>query len=344
MDKTEFTTIESLGRSGLIKRIREKKLNKHESVIMGIGDDASLIKQKKDHVSVISSETMVEGVDFDLTFTPLHHLGSKVITAAVSDIYAMNARPEAVLVNISLPNRLSLEMIDDLYHGINLAIRDYKCQLAGGDVGAAGGAFVISVTAIGSAPKDKIVKRTGFEKDEAICVSGDLGGALAGLNILLREKQHWKDQGTETMQPDLSPYEYVVKRQLVPLARFDLIKAFEEHSIRPSAMTDVSQGLVTELQNMFTESKSGAYIYEAALPIHLKTRSVAEEMNDDADRYAMFGGEDYELLFTLPKEDVDKLGKVFQDFVVIGKTTGDKGAIRFQSPEGEVWKMEDRER
>lgn len=337
-----FTTVESIGRSGLIKHIREKSLNTNKSVITGIGDDAAVITQEADRFSVISSENFVEGVDFDLTFTPLHHLGSKVITAAVSDIYAMNAQPEAVLVNFSLPNRFSVEMIDDLYHGIDLATRDYNCQIAGGDIGATAGALVISVMAYGAASKQKITKRRGFFKDEAICVSGDIGGALAGLNILLREKQHWKDEGVDTMQPDLSSYEYVVKRQLVPLARYDLIKAFDDLSIKPSAMIDVSQGLVSELQNLFTESEYGAYIYEAALPIHLNTRSVADEMSDDADRYALYGGEDYELLFTLPKEDVEKLGKKFQDFVVIGKTTDEKSSIRFQTAEGEVWKLEDK--
>ncbi|MEX0929698.1 MAG: thiamine-phosphate kinase [Balneolales bacterium] len=338
MAKPEFTTVQSLGRTGLIKRIQDKRLNRHEAVMTGIGDDAAVIAQDKDRVTVLSSESMVEGVDFDLTFTPLHHLGSKVITAAVSDIYAMNARPEAVLVNLSLPNRFSVEMIDDLYHGIDLATRDYQCQLSGGDIGATGGALVISVTASGSAPKNNITMRNGFKPDDAICVSGDLGGAIAGLNILLREKQHWKDEGVETMQPDLSSYEYVVKRQLVPLARYDVINAFEELSVKPTAMTDISQGLVSELQRLFPESAYGAYIYEAALPIHLKTRSVAEEMSEDADRYAMYGGEDYELLFTLPKQDVEKLSKKFQDFVVIGKITDDKGAICFQSAEGEVWK------
>ncbi|MEX1136442.1 MAG: thiamine-phosphate kinase [Balneolales bacterium] len=337
-----FTTVQSLGRSGLVKHIRKKTLHTNDAVITGIGDDAAVIKQDEGRVSVVSSENLVEGVDFDLTFTPLHHLGSKVITAAVSDIYAMNAQPEAILLNLSLPNRFSVEMIDQLYHGVDLATRDYNCQVAGGDIGATAGALVISVMAYGSAPKNKITKRHGFGKDEAICVSGDVGGALAGLNILLREKQHWQDEGAETMQPDLTAYEYVVKRQLVPLARYDLIKAFDEFSIQPSSMTDVSQGLVSELQNLFSESEYGAYIYEAALPIHLDTRRVAEEMNDDADRYALYGGEDYELLFTLPKEDVEKLGKNFQDFVVIGKTTDDKSAIRFQTAEGEVWKMEDK--
>ncbi|MEX0779350.1 MAG: thiamine-phosphate kinase [Balneolales bacterium] len=337
-----FTTVESIGRSGLVKHIQKKTLHTNDSVVAGIGDDAAVIKQENDRVSLITSENLVEGVDFDLTFTPLHHLGSKVITAAVSDIYAMNAQPEAILLNLSLPNRFSVEMIDQLYHGIDLATRDYNCQIAGGDIGAASGALVLSVMAYGSAPKDRITKRHGFKKDDAICISGDLGGALAGLNILLREKQHWKDSGVETMQPDLSAYEYVVKRQLVPLARYDVIKAFEELSIKPTAMTDVSQGLVSELLNLFSDSDFGAYVYEAALPIHLDTRSVAEEMNDDVDQYALYGGEDYELLFTLPKEDVEKLGKKFQDFVVIGKVTDDKTAIRFQSAEGEVWKLEDK--
>ena len=146
----------------------------------------------------------------------------------------------------------------------------------------------------------------------------------------------------ETIQPDLTPYEYVVKRQLVPLARQDVVQAFEEHSIQPTAMTDISQGLVTELQNIFSESDYGAYIYEAALPIHLDTRAVAEEMSEDVDRYAMYGGEDYELLFTLPEKDVELLVKKFQDFVVIGKTTDEKGSIQFQSAEGEVWRLEDK--
>ncbi|MEX0686154.1 MAG: thiamine-phosphate kinase [Balneolales bacterium] len=342
MKASNFSTVQSLGRSGLIKRFRDYGFYDHESVITGIGDDSAVIKQNEGHVTVITSESMVEGVDFDLTFSPLHHLGFKIVTAAVSDIYAMNALPEAILINLSLPNRFSVEMIDELYQGIKLATNDYGCQVAGGDIGATSGALVVSVTAYGSGEPDKITRRKGFAKGDAVCVSGDLGGALAGLNILLREKKHWVDEDVETMQPDLEPYEYVVKRQLVPIARQDVINALEKNRIIPSAMIDISQGLVTELQNLFSDSEFGAYIYEAALPIHPDTRSVAEELSEDVDQYALYGGEDYELLFTLPEKYVELFVKGFQDFVVIGKVTDEKGSILFQNAEGEVWRLEDK--
>ena len=340
MPEENFSTIESIGRSGLISQIEQSGIFKREEVIKGIGDDAAVIGTSEHQASLLSMESYIEGVDFDLTYTPFHHLGYKIVTAVLSDIYAMNGRPSAIMIGLSIPNRISVEMIQELYKGINAACVDNQTQLVGGDITASREVMAVSISAYGNTEVERITYRSGARQDDAICVSGDLGGALAGLKVLLREKQFWLDTGKKDFQPDLSDYEYVVKRQLVPIARKDIIAVFEENNIIPTSMTDISQGLINDLKNITRSSNVGVHLYEAAIPVSLDTRKVADEMKDDVDKYALHGGEDYELLFTLPQKDVDKLSKKFTDFAVIGKVRTNEDGIVMQTASGDIYTFE----
>lgn len=329
-------SISETGRDGLIRELTKYSTWRSEQVVQGIGDDAAVIHCDDTAYSLISSETFIEGVEFDLAFMPFHQVGAKVISSAVSDIYAMNGKPEAVLVNLGVPNRVTVDMIEELYKGIGMACSDYQCQLAGGDLTGSHNPLVISVTVYGQVKKDRIIYNNGARLDEAVCVTGDLGSALAGLKVLLREKRHWQESDDPVMQPDLSSWEYIVKRQLVPVARKDVISIFEEHRIKPSSMIDISQGLLPDLKRILTSSEKGAYIYQAALPVDLQTREAANEMQEDVDKYAMYGGEDFELLFTAGEKEVEKLAKHFKNFTVIGKITDEKGLVEMQTAEGDV--------
>lgn len=335
-DNQSFRTIESIGRSELIDELMEKVPQQHSTVIQGYGDDAAVFDHKET-LGLLSSESFTEGVDFDLSYVPLHHLGYKIATAAVSDIYAMNGKPNVVLVNIAVPTKISVDMLKEIYKGLGAAAEEYGVQIAGGDLTASHQTLGISISCYGNVPQTKIAYRKGAAKEDAICLTGDLGGAIAGLRILMREKKYWEEQQSEDVfKPDLSDYEYVVKRQLVPVSRKDLITAFYELNITPSSMIDITQGLVRELQYLRKASGVGAYIYQAALPIALDTRQVADEMQEDVDKYALYGGEDFELLFTLPEKQVEKLADKFNDFVVIGKVIDQEEGFQMQQAEGGV--------
>lgn len=336
MENDSFRTIQSLGRGELIRELEEGEKVDREELLRGIGDDAAVVEREEGHLELLSSETFMEGVDFDLTYVPLHHLGYKLVTAAVSDIYAMNGRPELLLVNLAVPNKLSVDMLKEVYRGIHAAGSDYGAQVAGGDLGASHRLLNVSVTAAGSVESGRICYREGASEGDAICVSGDLGGAIAGLRILMREKEFWEEQGEQqAFQPELEEYEYVVQRQLVPVARRDLVESFEEEGMVPGSMMDVSQGLVSSLRQLGEASGRGSHIYQAALPIALDTRRVADEMKEEADKYALYGGEDYELLFTLSEEETERLGETFNDFVVVGRITDEPG-VKMQTAEGDL--------
>ncbi len=338
---TSDKSISSIGRTGLLKNIAGFSTFRSEKVEQGIGDDAAVLKSDETCYGLISSETFVEGVEFDLTFMPFHQIGAKVITAAVSDIYAMNGRPHAVLINLGVPNRITTDMIDDLYKGIGMACSDYGCQLSGGDLTGSHNPLIISVSVYGDVLHEKIVYNRGAQTGDAVCVTGDLGSAIAGLKVLLREKRHWEESEDPVMQPDLSEWDYVVKRQLVPVAKKEIIETFHQKEIKPTAMIDVSQGLINDLRRIASNSEKGAYIYQAALPIDLQTRSVADEMKEDVDKYALFGGEDFELLFTLPENQVKNLTDFSKDFTVIGRITDDSDRIEMQTAEGDVIVFDD---
>lgn len=264
------------------------------------------------------------------------------MVAAISDIYAMNGEPHGVLVNLAIPNKISVQMITEIYRGIYAAGKNHEVEVMGGDLKANHANLVITVSAYGKTDKKRIAYRNGAKKGDAICVTGDVGGALAGLRILMREKKYWEEHGgDEQIQPELGDYEFVVKRQLVPEARRDLVEALKVQGIMPTSMIDVTKGLVNEISEVSEASGLGAYIYQAALPIAIETRHVADEMQEDVDRYALFGGEDLELMFTLPEKEVEKFVKHFKDFVVIGRMVAEDEGMKMQTAEGDVVSFDD---
>ncbi len=307
-----------------------------ERVRRGVGDDAAVLSPGDGRLTLWTSETFMEGVDFDLVYTPLHHLGYKLAVTVISDIYAMNGKPETLLVNLALPNKLSVDMVKEIYRGIHACGEEHNFQVVGGDLTASHRILAVSISCQGSVSEERITYRKGAAEGDAICVTGDLGGAIAGLRVLMREKKHWEETEQQQFQPDLDEYEYVVSRQLVPVARKDFIEALEEQSVIPSSMIDVSQGLVSELGHLTEESATGALIYQAALPIALETRRVADEMKEDVDKYGLYGGEDLEMLFTLSEEQVEDFAGEFSDITVIGKISSDFEGPVMQTGEGEM--------
>jgi len=339
MKESKFTPVGELGRVKLIDRIKSKvgKLNlENPHVIQGIGDDCSVISVNPEFQQLYTTETFIEGVDFDLTYTPLQHLGYKCITAAISDVLAMNGRASSMLISIGVPNKISTEMIDTLYDGFIKASEVYHCSIVGGDITASPGSLVISVSVNGLVNENAITYRSDAKVGDALCVTGDLGAAYAGLRILLREKNIWSiDHAESEFSPDLTDYEYVVKRQLLPEARTDLIESLAKHGIRPTSMIDISKNLLQDMSQLVQSSNKGVLIYQAAIPIALETRAIADEFQEDVDQFALQGGEDFELLFTLPEKDVNELVKHFNDFVVIGKITYPNDGIKMQTSEGD---------
>jgi thiamine-monophosphate kinase len=340
MNDLKFQPIHEIGYPGLIQKLSAYTGSQRNEVIKGIGDDAVIFASGSDEHFSASTEIFLEGVHFDLTYHPFHHLGYKVVTAAVSHIYAMNARPFQLLVNIAVPNMHSVEMVEKLYEGIENACNDYQVQIAGGDTTASHQWLAISVTAIGKGKKENIIYRHGARDGDLICVTGDMGAAMAGLRILMREKKEWKDKGDNQFSPDFENYEYVIKRQLFPAARKDIIGLFEEHGITPRSMTVITQGLVHAVRNIAVVSSLGADIFLPAIPISPETRQVADEMQEDVDKYAFYGGEDYELMFTIPEPKFNELEKICDDFVVIGKMTGQKNVLKIDTGGDETVHME----
>ncbi len=341
MDEDSFQQIQDLGFAKLIKKFEALAVTHNDAVLQGIGDDASVARQREGYVTCSTSEIFLEGVHFDLTYTPFHHLGYKIVTAAVSDIYAMNAEPEQVLISVAIPNKYSVQMMEQLYKGIGAACADYDVQLGGGDTTASHQMLAISAAATGSVKEKDAVYRSGAKKDDIICVTGDLGGALAGLRVLLREKKAWQEsERKQHFQPDLQEYETVIQKQLIPKARKDLVKAIHESKIKPTSMIDVTQGLVSELSRLALQSNLGIEIYSPAIPIALQTRAVADEMNEDVDKYAFYGGEDFEMLFTLPEALIEKFKAEFDDFVVVGKMTDKDKELTINTGEEQDYRID----
>ncbi|UZD24096.1 thiamine-phosphate kinase [Algoriphagus halophytocola] len=300
------TEISDLGEFGLIDHLNEKVKIKQNSTLQGIGDDAAVILSG-DHVKVVTTDLLVEGVHFDLSYAPLPHLGFKAVAVNVSDVAAMNAIPKQITVSIALSNRFSVEAIDALYEGIHAACEHYGVDLIGGDTTASRSGLVISVTAIGEAKQEHISYRSGAKENDILCVTGDLGGALVGLQILEREKEVFL--ANPDMKPDLEKYTLVTGRQLKPDARVDIIHELRELDVIPTSMMDVSDGLASEIFHICKSSGVGATIYEDKLPIDKQTFDTAVELNLDPITCVMNGGEDYELLFTINQKDFAKLEK-----------------------------------
>lgn len=337
----DFKSIQSLGRANLINKIKEYESFTNPETIQGMGDDAAVLKKTDNKFTLLSSDTFVEGVHFDITYHPMHHLGYKIISAALSDIYAMNGKPTSILINIAVPNRQSVQMIDDLYKGIYSAGFDYEVEVVGGDISPNHSNMVITVNAYGEVDSDKVTYRNGAKQGDAICVTGDLGAALAGLRILMREKKFWEEHANDAIQPDLSEYEFVVKKQLVPVAKKNLIEALSEYNLVPSSMIDVTQGLIHEVNALAKASDLGVYLYQAAIPVAVETRHVADEMEEDVDRYALFGGEDLEIVFSLPEKEVEKFVQDYNDFSVVGRFVPKEDGLKMQTAEGDVISFDD---
>ncbi|MDF1675961.1 MAG: thiamine-phosphate kinase [Vicingaceae bacterium] len=327
-DKNNPKEIENLGEFGLINYLTSQIKLKNPTSVKGVGDDAAVIAPSKNKQIVVTTDMLVEGIHFDLIYTPFKHLGYKAVTVNLSDVYAMNAVPTQITVSIAVSNKISIEALEELYEGMLLACEIYGVDLVGGDTTSSNSGLIISITAVGEAEKKEIVYRNGAKENDLICVSGDLGGAFMGLQLLEREKQIFNEN--PSIQPDFSGYDYVLERQLKPEPRQDVIEMFKELGVQPTSMIDISDGLSSEVIHICTQSGVGCTIYEDKLPIDPLTVSTAEEMNLNPSVCALNGGEDYELLFTISLEDYEKI-KEQKRVSIIGHITADKGKHEFVS-------------
>jgi thiamine-monophosphate kinase len=311
------TELEQLGEFGLIRHIAQNFALQQATTIKGIGDDCAVI-DRGDHVELITTDLLLEGVHFDLAYTPLKHLGYKAVMVNLSDIYAMNGKPTQILTAIGLSNRFPLEAVEELYAGIQLACERAGVDLVGGDTTSSVSGLVISITAFGSCTRDRVTYRSGAKENDLICVSGDLGAAYIGLQVLNREKKIFIDN--PAIQPDLSGSDYVVERQLKPEARMDIIASLESAEVIPTSMIDISDGLSSELFHLCSASDTGCRIYEEKIPIDVQTGLLSEEFNMNPSVCALNGGEDYELLFTIRQSDYEKIREL-KSISVIGHIT-----------------------
>jgi len=310
------TEIASLGEFGLIDHLTRNNETKNVSTVLGVGDDGAVV----DHFgrqTVISTDLLLEGVHFDLMYTPLKHLGYKSVVVNLSDIYAMNATPTQVVLSIGVSNRFSVEALEEFYEGVYAACEKYGVDLVGGDTTSSRIGFIISVTAIGEVAPDAYVKRDGARVNDLICISGDLGAAFLGLTILEREKKIFQETGA---QPDLENRAYIVGRLLKPEARKDVIEYFAEHGIVPTSMMDVSDGLSSDILHICKQSNVGCVLYEDKLPINEESKDFAYKLELDPTACALSGGEDYELLFTVNQQDYEKIN-ANNGFSIIGYIT-----------------------
>lgn len=310
----QLTPIAALGEFGLIKHLTENFPVKNPSTELSIGDDAAIIDPDGKKV-VVSTDFLTEGIHFNLGYVPLKHLGYKSVVVNLSDIAAMNANPTQILVSIAVSNRFPVEALEEIYEGIALACQHYKVDLVGGDTTSSNAGLVISITAIGLENTEKISKRSGAKPNDLLVVTGDLGGAYLGLQIL--EREHAVYLANPQMQPEMAGYDYILQRQLKPEARTDIKKMFDELDLKPTSMIDVSDGLASEILHLSDQGKVGFRVYEDKIPLDPVTVSTAEELNINPTMAALSGGEDYELLFTISPSDFDKI-KNHPDFTVIG--------------------------
>jgi len=316
------TELEDIGEFGLIRMLTENIKLKHESSLLGVGDDAAVLDMKGNK-TVVTTDLLSEGIHFDLIYTPLKHLGYKAVVVNLSDIYAMNARPTQILVSVSLSTKFTAEMMMELYDGIHLACKYYNVDLIGGDTSSSMTGLNISITAIGVVPGGKIVYRSGAKANELICVSGDLGGAYMGLQLLEREKKIYSKNSNS--QPDLTGYDYVLERQLKPEARTDIFEVLAKNKIKPTSMIDISDGLSSDVLHLCDASDTGCKIFADKIPIVEETRKAAEEMNLEPVTISIHGGEDYELLFTSPTANYEKLSSIPGISIIGHMTAKDEG-------------------
>ena len=316
-ENKERTDIAELGEFGLIKHLTSNFKIQHETSIKGIGDDAAVL-ESKDKQMLISTDLLLEGVHFDLAYVPLMHLGYKAVQVNLSDIYAMNGMATQITVSLGLSSKFPLEAVEEIYKGIELACNKFNIDLIGGDTSSSKQGLVISVTSIGYAKVEEVTYRNGAGEGDLICVSGDLGGAYVGLQILEREKQIFLEN--PQLQPDLEGKDYIIERQLKPEGRRDIVDLLAQMKIKPTSMIDVSDGLASEILHICTQSEKGCTLYEEKIPIDPMTYDTARELGLDPTVCALNGGEDYELLFTIKQSDYEKL-KNDVDISIIGHIT-----------------------
>ena len=322
-NKDSRTELSALGEFGLIDLISKNVQLRHTETIKGIGDDAAVI-DSGNQKTIVTTDMLIEGVHFDLVYTPLKHLGYKAVVVNLSDIYAMNARPKQIVISIGLSSKFSLEAVEELYAGIMLACEQYNVDVAGGDTTSSRSGLVINITAIGVADEADIVYRNTANETDLICVTGDLGAAYLGLQLLNREKQVFL--ANPGAQPDFSGYDYLLERQLKPEAQRWLIDDLKTAGIKPTSMIDISDGLASELFHICRQSKKGCRVYEEKIPVDVKAGELAEEFNMNVLTCALNGGEDYELLFTVPVTDFEKI-KTIKDVHVIGHITDEAAGL-----------------
>jgi len=330
MEPQERTEISSLGEFGLIDHLTKNNEIRQAGTLLAVGDDAAVIDSFGRQI-VISTDMLLEGIHFDLMYTPLKHLGYKAVAVNVSDICAMMAAPTQITLSIGFSNRFSVEALDEFYEGVYAACQHYGIDLVGGDTVTSRKGFVISVTALGEVGPGKFVTRSGAQKNDLICVSGFLGGAYLGLQILEREKKIFLEN--PGVQPDLEGKSHIVGRILKPEARVDIVSWLEENEILPTSMIDISDGLSSELLHLCRQSNTGCLLYEDKIPVHEEARQTAFEFQIDPTACALSGGEDYELLFTIPQSDYEKIARNEQ-ISVIGYMTGAGEACELETRQG----------
>lgn len=330
--KNGRTEIAELGEFGLIDRLMADVEPKNETTLLGCGDDAAAVAAGEREAVVCTTDLLTEGVDFDLTYFPLRHLGYKAVTVGVSDILAMNARPEQLLLSIGVSAKISVEALDDLYEGVKFACRELGVDFVGGDTRASLTGLTLHVTVLGRVERDRMVRRDGARINDLICITGNLGAAYMGLRLLEREKRVLSD--VKNPEPQFGGYEYLLERYLKPRARKDIVDALREEGIVPTSMIDLSDGLASDLMQICKASKCGARIYLERIPIAKQTTAFAEEIHADPVVAALNGGEDHELLFTVPlamQEKIMRLGLVD----VIGHITAEESGVCLVTPDGE---------
>lgn len=334
MSENQRTELGQLGEFGLIDRLTKSFENKVSSTVKGVGDDAAVIERNEKEFTLVSTDLLLEGVHFNLMYVPLKHLGYKSVVVNLSDIVAMNGRPEQITVSIAVSNRFPVEALEELYDGIRTACDVYGVDLIGGDTTSSHTGLMISVTAVGVVDKQKVVYRSGAKPNDLVVVTGDLGAAYMGLQVLEREKEVFREN--PDIQPDLDGFDYIIERQLKPEARKDVIGFLQELEVLPTSMIDISDGLASEVLHLCKASNTGAMIYNARLPIDTTTSTSAIDFNLDPVTCVLNGGEDYELLFTISQTDYDKI-KGNPHMTVIGyMTTSDQGTYLVDSNESLV--------
>jgi thiamine-monophosphate kinase len=336
MTQKKRTEIAELGEFGLIDHITRNATTSSKHTLRGVGDDAAVVAAGRDDATVISTDTLLEGIDFDLTYFPLKHLGYKAVVVGVSDILAMNAQPEQVMISIGVSSKLSVEALDDLYEGVDFACKELGVDLVGGDTTASVTGLVINITTIGRAKRKALSYRSGAQFNDLICLTGNLGAAYLGLQLLEREKRVLKD--VTNPEPQFAGYEYLLQRYLKPRARKDIVDILAEEKIVPTSMIDISDGLASEVLQICKASKCGARIYLDRIPIAKQTTALAEEMHIDPVVAALNGGGDYELLFTVPlamQEQVMRLGVVD----IVGHITRETTGAYLVTPDGSDIKL-----